>query len=153
MNISLRKRSSFLFPLLVALCACFSLTSCEDDDYYWDPPASGFIDGDLVGVWALAQIDGNVIAPVNANYFSFAPSGRGRFYYMDRGRRYIDDIYYWSEYGSYGKTWLYIQYPGGSIDEQSYWFSDGARSLWMQFEDGYGRVTTYRYEYINRPPW
>lgn len=140
------------FALIVALGFSFSLTSCDDDDYYWDVPSNGYIDRALVGTWELVQIDGMAVTGYDQNYFSFRSDGYGQYGYYYNGAPYTERINWWCEYGSGVNNWLMIQYPNQTA-EQIYWLSDGGNSLWMQFTDASGRVITYRYAYMARAPW
>ena len=149
-------RTHLVQIILLAVCAVavLPLSSCDDDDYYWDIPSSGFIDRQLIGTWELVQIDGQNIYPENANYFSFGSRGYGRYYYHVNGRPYSEELNYWCEYDYHGgRNWLMIDYSDGSSADQQYWFSDGGYSLWMQFTDNLGRITTYRYQLIDDVPW
>ena len=153
MKKAIRTRFLTLVALLFALTCSVSLTSCEDDDYYWSVPSNGYIDSGLIGTWQLVQINGRFVNQFEANYFSFNSNGYGRYYYYVNGRPYAEGINYWCEYDYRGgNNWLMIDYPDQST-EQQYWFSDGGNSLWMQFVDGRGQVITYRYQWIDYAPW
>lgn len=141
-----------LLALVLCLVTFSTLTSCDDDDY-WYPANGGYIDSALVGSWELVQIDGKYVPQANANYFSFGNNGYGNYYYYDRGVLYREPINFYSETGNYGNAWLIIDYSDGSSAEQQYWFSDRGRSLWMQFTDYRGYLTTYRYEYVSYVPY
>ncbi len=147
------KTNSYIRLLIAAiLClgSCAAFTSCNDDD--WDDGYSyGYYDRDLIGTWELVQINGEIISPANANYFSFYGNGNGTYYAHRNGVQYSEPISYWCS-DTYASQYITINYASGSESQMQYWFSNAGRSLWMQWLTTSGLVT-YRYEIISGVPW
>ncbi|MBD5207149.1 MAG: hypothetical protein HDS79_02605 [Bacteroidales bacterium] len=145
------KLRNFFLLAVVMIASVTTLSSCGSDDD-WDD--GRFIDNRLNGYWELVESEGSPVYGQEVNYMLFDGNGTGLYYYWYRGRRYIDDLYYTSQY-SYGGASEYsllLQYGNDRPTLVDYWF-EGRNTLCMQWvADGYGLVT-YVYRRVPGAPW
>ena len=157
------KKHSFLMMLLgvvVTLGLSTLLTSCEIDDDTWPyspPPGWGskyFFDSRLEGSWELTPANASEVGGYDTNYMEFYGNGHGRYYYYDRGRPYQEDMaYFCQRSGSTTSSYLInVQYADGTSSTMTYWFSEGDYSLWLQWRENSGQVTTYLYRRVAYVP-
>lgn len=153
-----RKHSFSLFPLLSAIFLSLALSACYVDDGWYPEPPYGwndtFYDARLDGYWQLVQINGANIGGYDTNYLYFNGDGRGFYYYYQNRRQYWENTAYWCQDSNNGATdyQINLQYETGSPSTMNYWFTDGGRSLWMQWRTGSG-LQTYLYRRIPAAPW
>ncbi len=150
------KKHSFFYALaalmLTVVCAT-GLTSCVTDDDFWPfspPPGWGsnyFYDDRLEGSWELSQVNSSGVSPDQVNSVQFYGNGRGRYYYYDRGYPTSEKMAYFCQRSGSTTTnyQINIQYENGEASTMAYWFTDGNRTLWLQWKLSNGQVMTYLY--------
>lgn len=135
------------------------LSSCDlEDDGWWGGPPSGWDsnnDTRLSGYWALVQYNSDPVYNSDANYLYFNGRGRGYYYYLQNGRRYTEQIVYYSQNSNTGTSsyQINIQYEFSSPVTMNYWFTHDGNTLWMQWRTGNGSVQTYVYDRTPGAPW
>lgn len=148
---------SFSILLLISLFSAVSLTSCNDNDYWWDEPGwnNTFNDYRLQGYWMLVQYNSDPVSPREANYMYFNGNGRGLYFYLDNGYQQTEDMRYWCQqaYDATSNYQINIQYQYSSPLTSNYWFTHNNDTLWLQWRTNGGRVITYVYDRINYAPW
>ena len=150
-----------IFGLLAVLAASFGMTSCDDGGPWYDgyrPPTgwnNTFYDSRLNGYWELVQYNSYPVSAGEANYMYFNGDGRGEYYYMQNGYRYVEGMVYWCQQSVTGTSryQVNIQYEGGGSETTNYWFNDNPNTLTMQWMTNSGRTETYVYDRIYRAPW
>lgn len=147
-----------LFTLLtVGIILSSAMTSCESDDYWYDDPGyyDTFYDQNLTGYWELVQVDSHGVVGYDKNYLSFSGRGYGEYYYWDGGRPYVMPTGYVCQYSNSGVSdyQMNLAYGDGRPTTINYWFTNGGRTLWMQWREYDGYVSTYVYDRIYRAPW
>lgn len=146
--------TKILLGMLMLIGMSVSLSSCDDDYWYPDAPMGWdtFNDQRLTGNWELMQVNASPVDRYDVNYLRFNGSGRGRYYYYDRGELYGERIAYWCQRG-YGSNHnqINIQYENGQASTMDYWFSNNNNVLWMSWRTDRGTVT-YLYQYIDNLP-
>lgn len=107
-----------LLPLMIiAIVASMSMTSCDNDDYYYSP---------ITGSWELVEIDGYPVYESDVVEFEFYPDGSG----------------YYSQYDAYGRwtsspiTWDTSMASGGAMYLDIYTY-DG--QIWQYLMYNYSR--------------
>lgn len=141
---------------LVTMAVAMTFTACDtDDDYWWGDGWGNYRDPRLSGYWELVQYNSDPVDAGDANYLYFNGNGRGYYYYLDRGRRYVDPLYYSCQNSVSGASnyQINLQYGNGSPVTSSYWFTHGNNTLWLQWQTAGGRVQTYVYDRIPGAPW
>lgn len=118
------------------------LPSCDDGNGY-TPSGNYFYDRNLIGDWALYQVNGSTVGGSQVNYLTFSGGGNGYYYYYQNGFPYSERISYACAYG-YNTDSITIRYADGQTSTMNYWFSNGGRSLWMSWNTYSG---TYTYQY------
>lgn len=140
----------YALPILTAILLAPLFTSCivDDGDGWYPAPPSGwnyFYDSSLNGSWQLVQANDLPVSQYETNYMYFNGDGRGTYYYYRNGRLFAEDMAYYCQeaYQGASRYQINIQYEYDSPVTMSYWFS--GNTLWLQWTDGYGDVTTYLY--------
>ncbi|MDE6836173.1 MAG: hypothetical protein K2J03_04355 [Muribaculaceae bacterium] len=123
--------------------------SWYDDDYYGDS-----YDPALSGYWQLVQVDGQSVGGMDRNFLYFNGYGRGRYYFFENGRRYVEDTYYNCQWSNTGVSdfQVNLQYGNGYPVTMNYWFTNRGRTLWLNWRDN-GRPVTYVYDLYGGAPW
>ncbi len=153
------KLSKLLLGLALFIGLSVSFTSCGiEDDGWWGGPPSGwdtFNDSRLTGYWGLVQYNSDPVYSNDANYLYFNGRGRGSYFYLQGGRRYKEQIVYYSQDSNTGTSnyQINIQYEFSSPVTMNYWFTHNGDTLWMQWRTSDGAVQTYVYDRMNRAPW
>ncbi|MCM1377990.1 MAG: hypothetical protein NC097_01540 [Clostridium sp.] len=155
-HVSSRILAGLVLTILATLSSlCF--TSCDDDDYYWNPyPPNGwdntFYDSRLNGYWELVSTNSIAIGAYDTNWLFFNGSGRGVYYYYLNSERYSENTAYWCQVSGGPSTYqINLQYENGQASTMSYWF-DGPSVLYMQWRNQSG-LQTYVYRRVAYAPW
>lgn len=152
----LRLRGGRLLAGVVILLGLM-MSSCVGGDVYWGNAPDGYDYNDtrLGGYWQLVQANSDPVSVNQSNWLYFNGSGYGYYYYFANGYRQTERLRYWSQpSGNGASNWqINIQYEYDSPVTQSYWFTHGGNTLWLQWMTGNGRVVTYVYDRVNGAPW
>lgn len=158
------KKTTFirsLSALILMIVCCTSLTSCVADDDFWPfspPPGWGsnyFYDSRLNGTWVLTQANSTPVSANEVNYMEFYGNGHGRYYYYSYGQPESERMGYFCQESNSNTTnyQINVQYEDGSASTMAYWFTDGNRSLWLQWKDDRtGQIVTYIYTRTSNVP-
>lgn len=141
---------------LVTMAVAMAFTACDtDDDYWWGDGWGNSRDPRLNGYWELVQYNSDPVDAADANYLYFNGNGRGYYYYLSGGRRYVEPLYYSCQNSINGASnyQINLQYGNRQPVTSSYWFTHGNNTLWLQWQTAGGRVQTYVYDRINGAPW
>lgn len=154
-----RKVTRIALICFAMITMAVSLSSCyiDTDDDWWGAPPYGytFNDNRLNGYWQLVQYNSDPVGFGDTNYLYFNGNGWGRYYYLENGDRYVEQLRYWCQdaVGGASNYQINIQYEYSSPVTESYWFTHGNNTLWIQWITDGGRVQTYVYDRIGGAPW
>lgn len=150
-------KKGLLCRIILALGFIAVMTSCDSDDDYWYGPSGweSFNDSRLYGTWMLVQYNSEPVTAGDVNYMQFNGNGYGRYFYLEGGQRYTEQIQYWCQNSVSGASnyQINVRYASGSLSTMSYWFTHGNNTLWLQWQTGGGRVQTYVYDRVSGVPW
>lgn len=156
MKHTLIKKVFGLMMLSILLCA--GMTSCDSDDDWWGNPPAGwnsFSDSRLDGYWGLVQYNSETVTSADANYLYFNGNGRGYYYYLSNGQKYVENMAYYCQNSNTGTSdyQINIRYEYSNPSTMNYWFTNSGNTLWMQWRTGNGAVQTYVYNRMSSAPW
>lgn len=153
------RTGGWIMAACLAIMLAVGMSSCYVDDGWYPSPPNGwndtFYDSRLNGFWQLRQINSQNVVGYSVNYLYFAGNGRGRYYYYENGLRHWEETAYWCQSSVSGTSnyQINLQYEySGQPSTMNYWFTNGGRSLWMQWSNS-GGVQTYVYDYYPNAPW
>lgn len=120
-----------IFALILTVVAGASLSSCDDDDMYYNP---------LVGYWQLVESGGQPVYDYQVDYYTFYSNGSGMYSFYDNYGQFWQEPFYWMDNG-YDQ--LSIQYDNPSFGTVTCYYRYDGRYMYFSTDPSFYYYTVY----------